>query len=387
MGLLGNLFEKKYCDICGDEIKLLGNKKLEDGNMCKNCEKKLSPWFDDRRHTTVEDIKKQLQYREENRARLSTFSPDEVYGESYAKLYVDNKSRQFTVTSAKPNEFNEKNPDLLSFDDVLSCEHKVTENRREKKKTVDGKSVSYDPPRYEYSYNFNIALNVRHQFFDDMSFALCSSVDTGERQMGVRPATGPGVRLQDIKGVKEYTEMLDLGDYIKAVVDSWKTGVKPVRRETVVTDPQTARINAAEARRKETEALLAQASENLNNKGVITKLAEQAGITYEQAISYRDTYAAYLNENIAKAAAEGPQAVTRLTSDAEEKARAAAGVSLAKIKEYLKITNEAVEKEVERLREMGWKPEEVKTVKCNYCGQEVVPTAEGNCPVCGARIA
>ena len=36
------LFDKKYCDICGEKIGLLGNRKLEDGNMCKNCAAKLS---------------------------------------------------------------------------------------------------------------------------------------------------------------------------------------------------------------------------------------------------------------------------------------------------------------------------------------------------------
>ena len=39
------LFDKKYCDICGEKIGLLGNRKLENGNLCKNCAKKLSPWF------------------------------------------------------------------------------------------------------------------------------------------------------------------------------------------------------------------------------------------------------------------------------------------------------------------------------------------------------
>ena len=39
------LFDKKFCDICGDKIGLLGNRKLEDGNMCKDCAKKLSPFF------------------------------------------------------------------------------------------------------------------------------------------------------------------------------------------------------------------------------------------------------------------------------------------------------------------------------------------------------
>ena len=60
------LFDKKYCDICGEKIGLLGNRKLEDGNLCKDCARKLSPFFSERRNSTVEDIKRQLAYRAEN---------------------------------------------------------------------------------------------------------------------------------------------------------------------------------------------------------------------------------------------------------------------------------------------------------------------------------
>ena len=63
MGLFGKLFEKKECSICGGEIGLLGNRKLEDGNCCKNCAKKLSPWFEERRHSSVVQIREQLAYR------------------------------------------------------------------------------------------------------------------------------------------------------------------------------------------------------------------------------------------------------------------------------------------------------------------------------------
>ena len=52
MGLL-NIFDKKICSICGNEIKFLGNRKLADGNMCKNCESKLSPLFSERRQSTA----------------------------------------------------------------------------------------------------------------------------------------------------------------------------------------------------------------------------------------------------------------------------------------------------------------------------------------------
>jgi hypothetical protein len=53
MGFLGKLFEKKECSICGGPIGLMGNKKLEDGNMCKDCAAKLSPFFSERKNSTV----------------------------------------------------------------------------------------------------------------------------------------------------------------------------------------------------------------------------------------------------------------------------------------------------------------------------------------------
>ena len=67
------LFDKKICDICGEKIGLLGNRKLADGNLCKDCAKKLSPWFEERRHSTVEDIKRQLEYREKNKKAVMDF--------------------------------------------------------------------------------------------------------------------------------------------------------------------------------------------------------------------------------------------------------------------------------------------------------------------------
>ena len=72
------LFDKKYCSICGEKIGLLGNRKLEDGNLCKDCAKKLSYWFDDRRHSTVDEIKAQLAYREENQKKVDAFIGKEI---------------------------------------------------------------------------------------------------------------------------------------------------------------------------------------------------------------------------------------------------------------------------------------------------------------------
>ena len=88
MGLFGKLFEKKECSVCGGEIGLLGNRKLEDGNLCKSCAAKLSPWFSDRRQSTVEEIKEQLDYREANREKVAAFRTTRTLGER-TKVLLD----------------------------------------------------------------------------------------------------------------------------------------------------------------------------------------------------------------------------------------------------------------------------------------------------------
>ncbi len=43
IGTYMGLFDKNIATFAGKKIGLLGNRKLENGNLCKNCAKKLSP--------------------------------------------------------------------------------------------------------------------------------------------------------------------------------------------------------------------------------------------------------------------------------------------------------------------------------------------------------
>ena len=166
------LFDKKYCDICGEKIGLFGNRKLEDGNMCKHCAKKLSPWFDDRRHSTLEEIKDQLAYREQNLQDLQDFQPTWEVGDSW-KVYVDEDAGTFLVTKDKPNQWQEENPDLFNLDEVQECNLDVDETRSELYYTdEDGNDVSYSPRRYEYKYYFKMTIVLDHPFVDEIKFNL-----------------------------------------------------------------------------------------------------------------------------------------------------------------------------------------------------------------------
>ena len=147
MGFFGKLFEKKVCSVCDGEIGLLGNRKLEDGNLCKECAKKLSRWFDARRHSTVEQIKAQLEYREANKEKVAAFCVTRSFGEG-TKVLLDEDAGLFMVTAeSSPQRLAEENPDVLAFSDVTGCDLDIDESREElKKETADGKEISYNPP-------------------------------------------------------------------------------------------------------------------------------------------------------------------------------------------------------------------------------------------------
>ena len=91
------LFSKKFCDICGEKIGLLGNRKLEDGNMCKDCARKLSPWFSDRRQSTVSEIRSQLKDREENKERVKNFRVTEDLPGNREHVFLDRTQGWFSV--------------------------------------------------------------------------------------------------------------------------------------------------------------------------------------------------------------------------------------------------------------------------------------------------
>ena len=214
------LFDKKYCDICGEKIGLLGNRKLENGNLCKNCAQKLSPWFSDRRNSTVEEIKEQLAYREANKERVTVFHMTRTLGTD-TKVLLDEDAGTFMVTRAR--NLVEANPDVLDFADVTGCNLDMDESRSEiKREDKDGKKVSYNPPRYEYSYDFYITIFVNNPYFDEMRFKInSSSVDITPSAMrpGMTAVCNPESNV-------EYRNYKKLGEEIRQVLTQVREDVR-----------------------------------------------------------------------------------------------------------------------------------------------------------------
>ena len=255
MGLFGKLFDKKECAICGGEIGLLGNRKLEDGNMCKHCAAKLSPWFSDRKHSTVQEIEAQLQYREENRAKLNGFRVSRSLGE-YCKMHVEEVNSvptRFVV--CRSDDYREVNADIVEFKDVSSCKIDIREHRRELEYTNSkNERVKYDPPRYEYQYDFCVELGIiNNPYFDEIEFKLNNdSVDISTDQFGALPGDrrdfrgGQGFNPEFHPAYQEYKKMTE---EIEATVKAGREGKPNIKFEDALLGvlSQLAGQNAAAA--------------------------------------------------------------------------------------------------------------------------------------------
>ncbi len=143
---------------------MLGSRKVEDGTICSDCTKKLSPFFSERKKSTVADIQQQLQYREQNRQNLNSFNATRTLGNS-TKVIIDDTQRKFVVS--RKSDYRAENADIIDLSQVTSVRVEYDEDRDEVY-TPDGNS--YNPPQYKYEYEIEIHINVNHPYFSEIKF-------------------------------------------------------------------------------------------------------------------------------------------------------------------------------------------------------------------------
>lgn len=160
-------FSKEACDVCGKEIRM-GKRKLEDGMICKECAGKLSPFFSERRQSTLAEINEQLAYREANKDAVAAFNVTRTLGTN-TKVLLDEDARKFIITSA--GKWQETNPDVMDYSQVTGCDIETKESKTEiKKENDDGTKTSYNPPRYDIDYEIWVTVHVNSPYFNEIEF-------------------------------------------------------------------------------------------------------------------------------------------------------------------------------------------------------------------------
>ena len=252
MGLF-DVFKKKDCEICGKE----------DGEICKDCVKLLSPWFEDRRHATVRQIKEQLAYRECNAKEHENFTISRKIGDEEYFMYIEEVGgvpTRFFVTSR--SDYKAENPDIISFKDVISCVTDIQIRDEEiKEKNAEGQMVSCNPRRYKHHHDFYIKMEIRNNpYFDDIKFRIngsCITLETvgdvggglgGAALAGLFQGVGlstAGVQTHSYRNSSEnrrYEECRMLCQKIEQAVEDGKRGAAASVRQTSAVDPISALI-------------------------------------------------------------------------------------------------------------------------------------------------
>lgn len=174
MGLFGGLLEKKNCAICGKELGVFGKTKIAEGHLCKDCAGKLSPYFSGYGKATVEDIRGQLSYREENERKVESFNVTTTIDGGGRKVYLDEDAHVLILSGA--SNWRGGNPDVIAFEQVTGCDVNVRETKTEvKHKDAEGKEVSYEPKRYDIDYDVHVKVFFNHPYFTETSWRVNSS--------------------------------------------------------------------------------------------------------------------------------------------------------------------------------------------------------------------
>ncbi|MGN0558417.1 MAG: DUF4428 domain-containing protein [Acutalibacteraceae bacterium] len=108
------LFDKKFCDICGDKVNMLTQQKLSDGYLCSDCKHKLGSFTSGWKQRTVDDVKRHLELREQNKQKYQQFSCTATAGGSNSSIQVDFNNRWF-IFAISNRDYKSGNPQIFDF--------------------------------------------------------------------------------------------------------------------------------------------------------------------------------------------------------------------------------------------------------------------------------
>ena len=174
----------------------MGKTKISEGYLCKECAGKLSPYFHGYRSSTADDIREQLAYREANAERLASFNPTRTLSAGRTNIMLDEDAGLLIITSQ--SRWRDANPDIIEFSQVLGCDMDIDEHRTEVyRETKDGERESYNPPRYDLDYDFNLTIHVNTPYFTEINLRVNDSTIDQRGSIEYREAKRQATEVRD----------------------------------------------------------------------------------------------------------------------------------------------------------------------------------------------
>lgn len=108
------LFEKKFCDNCGEKVNALTQQKLSDGCLCSDCKHKLGSFTSGWKQRSISDVKAHLEQREQNKIKYQQFNCMATAGGRNNTLNVDFNNRCF-IFAIDNRDYKSGNPQVFDF--------------------------------------------------------------------------------------------------------------------------------------------------------------------------------------------------------------------------------------------------------------------------------
>ena len=174
------LFGKKVCGICGKELGLLGHKKLNDGDICKECLSYASPWLTGRRGLTIADMQAHLDYRRLNQDNLQYFKESDRAVADNMVVSVDATNK--CLIMAHNAAGLRANPDIIYLDQITGVTAEIREN-------FSHIHREHPEPHEEenYDYYFQVHMYLTHEWIPEISMSVNTfSIDARETEKFTR---------------------------------------------------------------------------------------------------------------------------------------------------------------------------------------------------------
>ena len=109
---------------------------------------------------------------------------------------LDEDAGLLIITSQ--SRWRDANPDIIEFSQVLGCDMDIDEQRTEiYRETKDGERESYNPPRYDLDYDFNLTIHVNTPYFTEINLRVNDSTIDQRGSIEYREAKRQATEVRD----------------------------------------------------------------------------------------------------------------------------------------------------------------------------------------------
>lgn len=214
------LFGKKSCSICGENAGGLLARKLSDGFICTKCYDKMSEWMEDKNKMSTKEVRAHLKAREENFEKLKDFNMTKAWGvkkyEKAMQFIYDEDHRWFVVVQGPEETFKERNPDIISFDQVrkviLEIDQGWTDEEDKFGTRHKGMAEFADFDEICWQYDCFLTIKVDHPYIKQIRYQM----NTNTIKLTAPKISSLYTQGLGVNGKFSGEELSDLAEFMKA---------------------------------------------------------------------------------------------------------------------------------------------------------------------------